>query len=273
MDKLANLTQTDINNGVLMRMLVDAGIRDVQGYVKHFHQETEELIIEEFEHPDPNKVDNDEQIVPPADIQKWITGLRPRFDDPIQPPLAEVQQKQQQQEPVPQNVSSWITGLRPRFDDSTQPPLSEQQPKQPPTDLKSWMQRMAPDDTHPSIDTTTTITSSDNPAITGNLSTWLNNWSKNLTEQPPPASLDKWLQSLIPKDMHEPINKANSSKVRLNSYLNAAQEVLSQHGYNVSNEIAPPTNVQVKTGMFGNVKQMYFLVSFISSKFNLFSFI
>ena len=69
--------------------------------------------------------------------------------------------------------------------------------------------------------------------------------------------------------------KQLAPKGRLNSYLNAAQEVLSQHGYNVSNEITPPTSVQAKTGMFGNVKQMYFLVSFIFSisNLNLFYFI
>ena len=90
----------------------------------------------------------------------------------------------------------------------------QQQQKQPPTDLKSWMQRMAPVDIHSSTDTTTTETllSSDNDtAITGNLGTWLNDWSKSLTEQPPPTSLDKWLQSLISTNMHEPIGKATSS--------------------------------------------------------------
>ena len=160
------------------------------------------------------------------------------------------------------------------------PPLPEQQPQQqPPTDLKGWMQRMAPIDSHPSTDTTTseTTTTSDNdPAVTGNLGTWLTDWSKNLAEQPPPASLDHWLQGMIPKDMHEPIGKANSPKGRLNTYLNAAQDVLSKHGYDVSNEVAPPTNVKTKTGMFGNVKQMYFLVSchyLLSNHLYLFSFI
>ena len=116
MEKLANLTQTDINNGALIRMLVNAGIPDVQEYVKHFHQETEELIIEEFEHSDPNKVDNDEQIVPPADIQSWITGLRPRLDDPSQPPLPEEQQQTTTTGTSYHKMfQSWITGLRPRF--------------------------------------------------------------------------------------------------------------------------------------------------------------
>ncbi|CAF3887588.1 unnamed protein product, partial [Rotaria sordida] len=49
MEKLANLTQNDINNGVLNRMLVNVGIPDVQEYVKNFHQETEELLVKEFE--------------------------------------------------------------------------------------------------------------------------------------------------------------------------------------------------------------------------------
>ncbi|CAF4854267.1 unnamed protein product, partial [Rotaria sp. Silwood2] len=29
--------------------------------------------------------------------------------------------------------------------------------------------------------------------VTGNLGTWLNDWSKSLGEQPPPKSLDEWL--------------------------------------------------------------------------------
>ena len=103
-------------------------------------------------------------------------------------------------------------------------------------------------------------------ALTGNLGTWLTDWTKNLTEQPPPASLDHWLQGLVSQNMHEPIGKTTSPKGRLNTYLNAAQEVLSQHGYNVSNEITPTTNIeQTKGGMFGNVKQMYFLVCFVFS--------
>jgi len=232
MEKLANITQADINNGVLNRMLFNAGISDVQEYVKQFHQETEELIVEELEHPDSNKADNYEQIAPPANVQSWIAGLRLRLDDPIQPP----------------------------------PPLPEPQQQQPtpPANLTSWMQRMAPIGLLSSTDTTTTETttiSNDDTVVTGNLGTWLNDWSKSLTEQPPPTSLDNWLQSLVSQNMHEPIGKAANPKGRLNTYLNAAQEVLSQHGYNVSNEVTLPTSVETKTGMFLNVKQMYFLVS------------
>jgi hypothetical protein len=336
MEKLANLTQTDINNGVLIRMLANAGIPDVQEYVKTFHQETEDLIVEEFEHSDRNKADNDEQIVPPADIQSWIAGLRlrlddpikapapeqlqqqqlpqdihglvknlrpiinntghinsaeqqpkqqqqqlptdvqgwitglgPRLDDPIQPSLGEQQQQQQQ---LPTDVQGWITGLRPRLDDPIQPSSGEQQQqKQLPTDLTTWMHRITPINLPSSTDaakTETTTTSNDDTAVTGNLGTWLNDWSKSLAEQPPPTSLDNWLQSLIPTNMNEPIGKATNPKSRLNTYLNAAQEVFSQHGYNVSNEVTPPTSIETKTGMFGNVKQMYFLVSchLLSSK-------
>jgi len=231
MEKLANITQTDINNGVLNRMLLNAGIPNVQDYVEKFHQKTEKLIVEELEHSDPNKIGNDEQIAPPADIQSWITGLRLRLDDPIKPPTLEQQQKQQQ--------------------------------KQSPTDLKSWMQSVTPINLNSSTDTTTietTTTSNNDTAVSGNLGTWLNDWSRSLAEQPPPTSLDNWLQNLIPKDMNEPIGKAANPKGRLNTYLNAAQEVLSQHGYNVSNEVRPSTNVEIKTGTFGSVKQMYFLV-------------
>jgi hypothetical protein len=230
MESLANITQTDINNGMLNRMLANAGIHDVQEYVKHFHNETEELIIEEFEHPDPDTTNTDEKIAPPADVQNWITGLRLRLDDPIKPPSPEQQEPKQQK----------------------------------PTDLTSWMQHMVPSDIHSSTDTTTsetTTTSDHNTALSGNSGTWLNDWSKSLAEQPPPASLDNWLQRLIPTDINEPISKANTHKGRLNSYLNAAQEVLSQHGYSVSNTVTPPTNLDTKTKRFGNVRQMYFLVS------------
>jgi hypothetical protein len=294
MEKLANLTQTDINNGALIRMLVNAGIPDVQEYVKQFHQETEELIIEEFEYPDRNKANNDEQIVPPADIQSWITSLRFRLDDPSQSPLPEEQQQlpqdvqslikdlrpvinntghinsteqqpkqQQQKQKLPADVQGWITDLRPRLDDPIQPSSCEKQ-QQLPTDFTSWMQRIAPIGLLSSTDTTTTETitiSNDDTAVTGNLGTWLNDWSKSLAEQPPPTSLDNWLQSLVSQNMNEPIGKAANPKGRLNTYLNAAQDVLSQHGYNFSNEVTPPNSVEMKTGMFGNVKQMYFLVS------------
>ena len=60
--------------------------------------------------------------------------------------------------------------------------------------------------------------------------------------------------------MHESLGKANYSKHRLNSYLNAAQKVLSRHGYQVSNSTTSSTNVQAKVEKFANTKQMYFLV-------------
>jgi hypothetical protein len=235
MEKLANITQADINNGVLNRMLLKAGISDVQEYVTKFHQKTEDKIVEEFEHSDVNKTHHDEQIAPPAVIQSWVTGLRLRLDDPIKPPTPSPPSPQQQQRP---------------------------------TDLTSWMHRMAPTNLNSSTETTiteTTTTSDGDTAVTGNLGTWLNDWSKSLGEQPPPTSLDNWLQGLVSKNMDEPITKATSPKGRLNSYLNAAQEVLSQHGYQVSNAVTPPTSVKAETGMFGNVKQMYFLVSCGSS--------
>ncbi|CAF4560711.1 unnamed protein product [Rotaria sp. Silwood1] len=262
MEKLANLTQQDINNGVLNRMLANAGISDVPEYVKHFHQETEELLMEEFEQSDRNIAHNDDQIVPSTGIHNWIKGLRPRLDAPIQSTIPEEQQQKQEQ--LPTDIQGWINGLRPRLDDPIQPPLPKQQEsqKQQPTDLNTWMQGMIPSGMHPPTDNTAskaTNTSSDDTVVTGNLGTWLNDWSKSLGEQPPPKSLAEWLHSLIPKDMHEPIGKANTSKGRLNSYLNAAEKVLSEHGYNVSNEIKSSTNVETKVGMFGNVKQMYFL--------------
>ncbi|CAF0884096.1 unnamed protein product, partial [Adineta steineri] len=288
MENLATITQADINNGALIRMLNKAGIPDIQQYIKHFHQETEELIIEEFEHPNADKLDNDEQIVPPADIQSWITGFRPNVDDPIKPVLFEQEQQPKPQPPLPKDIQGWITGLGPRLDDHNKPPSSEQeqqpklQPQPPlpkdiqgwitrlqprsedpiqpplpeqqsqeiplPKDLQSWLHRMGPNNLHPSTETTTdtteitTISNDINPA-NGDLGTWLNQWSKSLTEQPPPTSLDNWLKGLIPNNMHEPLSKANSSKGRLNSYLNAAEQVFSKHGYDVSNEVKSPTNV------------------------------
>jgi hypothetical protein len=292
MEKLANLTQTDINNGALIRILANAGIPDVQEYVRNFHQATEDLILEDFEHSHPHTVDNDEQIVPPADIQRWIAGLRPRLDNSSQQLLPKKQEQQQltqnvqslimnlgpdrnhtahtdsiEQHPLPGDIQSWITGLQPRLDKPIQPsPREQQQEKQPPTDLTSWMQGIAPVNLHSSTDiittqTITTVDDDDGTPVIGNLGTWLNDWSKSLAQQPPPTSLDNWLQSLVSNNINEPIGKAASSKGRLNSYLNAAQQVLSQHGYDVSNKVTPPTSVETKTGMFGNVKQMYFLVS------------
>ena len=239
MEKLANLSQKDIDNGVLNRMLQNAGIPDVRKYVEQFNEEVEEKLVEDLEDSDSNNTDVDEQIAPPADVQSWITGLRLRLDDPIEPP-------------------------------------KEQRPP-PPADLKSWMQGIAPTDLHSSTDinttqktTTTTINDDDDNdggrPVTGNLGTWLNDWTKNLTEQPPPTSLDNWLQGLVSKNINEPIGKATSSKGRLNSYLNAAQEVLSKHGYDVAPKATPPTDkAKASVGMFGNVKQMYFLVSFTLS--------
>ncbi|UJR26851.1 hypothetical protein I4U23_008163 [Adineta vaga] len=233
MENLAKLTETDINNGVLNRMLVNAGIADVHEYVEKFHQDTEALIIEEFEHPDPNKTDNNEQIIPPGDVQNWITSLRLHLDDPNPASVPEPQQLPKR------NI---------------------------PTDVKSWMQHMTPIGLHSSNEINTNVipdTTITNDALSGNLSTWLTDWSKNLTEQPPPTSLDNWLKRLVPDDLHEPLTKANTAKGRLNTYLNAAQQVLSQHGYDVSTQAKPSSssaaNVQVKSGKFGNVKQMYFL--------------
>lgn len=239
MDKLANITQEDIQNGVLNRMLSNAGITDVQEYVHEFQKKVEDKIVEELEHSDPSSVDSDEEIASPADVQSWINGLRLRLDDPIKPPV-------------------------------TQPTESTQTTS---TNLHSWIKNAAPTDlasshTSTSVTTQTISTDSKTEVSSGDLGTWLNNWTKSLTEQPPPTSLDTWLQSLISENITEPIGKANSSKGRLNTYLNAAQQVLSKHGYDVSNEVIPPTNVHENTGMFGNVKQMYFLVSnhFYSSK-------
>ena len=270
MEDLANLTRADINNGALIRMLAKAGIPDVQEYIKEFHHETEELIKEEFEQSKPNRLENDEQIVPPADIERWIASFRPNLDDTTQPPLAHQEEEKQ---PTPRDMQSWITGLRLHLDDPTQlpPPPAQKQPQHKgPTDLSSWLHQTTPTGLHSSTTATnpvvttdeTTLTRDDNnPAVTGNLSTWLTDWSKNLTEQPPPTSLDNWLQRLVPTNMHEPLNKGNTPKARLNNYLNAAQDVLSQHGYDVSTQVKPTANAPPKSGMFGNVKQMYFLVS------------
>ena len=132
MEKLVNLTQTDINNGALNRLLINVGIPDVQEYIKTFHQETEELIIEELEHPKRNKTDNDEQIVPPTDVQSWVTSLRLRLDDPNQPPLSEKQQQQ-----LPQDVQSLISGLRPVINNTDQIHSTEQSSKKTSTTINS----------------------------------------------------------------------------------------------------------------------------------------
>ncbi|CAF1551465.1 unnamed protein product [Rotaria magnacalcarata] len=223
MEKLVNLTEADINNGVLTRMLANAGIPDVQQYVKHFNRDVEEIVVEEFKHSDRHESSNEEQSAPPIDMQSWITSLIPRLDEPIK---------------------------------STEPQ------KHQPTDLHSWMQSMVSSDQQAPVDSTPSQTinsSSDSPAVTGNIGTWLHNWSTSLTEQPPPKSLDEWLKSLVSENMNESIGKEASSKGRLNIYLDAAEKVLSGYGYDVSSASKPSTTVQAKTGVLGNVKQMYFL--------------
>ena len=233
MEKLANLTQADINNGALTRMLASAGIPDVHQFVTQFNQETADLIVEEFEHPNPNSWSEEDQAAVPTDVQSWITGLRLRLDDPIEPSV----------------------------------PKPKPEPYRP-TDLNSWMQHMAPvhlhSDTPPSA-TAPIVPEHSSSAVTGDLTSWLTDWSKSLAELPPPASLDSWLQGLVPANMHEPLNSSTTPKGRLNSYLNAAQKVLSEHGYQVDTNAKPAGLPPAKAGMFGNVKQMYFLVSLVSS--------
>ena len=127
------------------------------------------------------------------------------------------------------------------------------------------MQHTIPHRTLSSTDNTMSTTNppyQNDAAVSGDIATWLNDWAKSLSEQPPPTSLDDWLRGLIPTDMHESLAKTNYSKHRLNSYLNAAQKVLSRHGYQVSNPTTSSTNVQAKLEKFANVKQMYFLVRF-----------
>ncbi|CAF0733891.1 unnamed protein product [Adineta ricciae] len=262
MENLAKLTQDDINNGALNRMLINAGIPDVQQYVKDFHHETEELIVEEFQHPDSNKVDDNEPIISPSDLQHWIKGFQVRLDDPVPPTTSGPQQ--QPKPSGPSDLRSWMQHMTPNgVHASTLPESQQQQQSNVPTDLRSWMQRMAPGGIHPPNETSintaapSIAATGDSSAVTGNLNTWLNDWSKQLTEQPPPTSLDNWLQRLVPNDLHEPLAKSNTSKNRLNMYLDAAQQVLSKHGYDVSTEVKPV--VQPKIGKFGNVKQMYFL--------------
>ena len=278
MERLATLTPADIKNGTLNHMLASAGIPNVQEYVKQFHRQTEELVIEELEHPHSDAVITDEQIVPPADIQSWLTGLRPRFDDPVteHQPVVNPQQLPPPPPPVPKDLSGLLTGLHPGHDHTIDEPVFEQvtQPQpRPPVNISGWLKRLAPinlglaekdftSDPIPDIQNYTTVS--------GDLGSWLNDWSRSFALQPPPTSLDTWLKGLIPQDIHEPLGKAASPKARLNSYLNAAQEVLSQHGYNVDSGTLP-ANVQapVKAGTFGNVKHMYFLVSITLSSLSI----
>ena len=297
MENLVNLTRADIDNGALVHLLARAGIPNVQEYVRKFHQETEELILEDLKQLDSDEIDDYEQIVPPADIEHWIAGFRPHLQYPTHELLPEDQHQQEQlphnvqnliqdlrpnlyytplthsteQRPLPTDLQSWLLAIRPRLEFNQTIPHEQQPKRQRPTDPTSWMQSMAPVHLHSSTDVATTtqtdIIPTDNAPISGNLGTWLTDWSRDLLRQPPPTSLDTWLQGLVSTHLHEPIGKAASSKGRLNSYLNAAQQVLSEHGYNVSNEVTPPTSVKAKTGMFGNVKQMYFLVSFSSTRF------
>lgn len=236
MEKLATLTQTDINAGVLTRMLSRAGIPDVQDYVRQFNNQVEELVIEELANSDPNETEFNEHIAPPEDIEACVASLRIRLDDPVKK--------------------------------STSKP--QEPPKKQPADLKSWMHGMVSNDNQtPTGDSSSpTTTDSDGPTVTGNMGTWLTNWSKSLGEQPPPKSLDDWLHGLVTSNLHEPIGKANSSQGRFQAYLNSAEKVLSQHGYDVSTTTPSSNNVEAKIGTISNVKKLYFLVSFNMVYFN-----
>ncbi|CAF1551452.1 unnamed protein product [Rotaria magnacalcarata] len=228
MESFRHLTQADINNGVLNRMLATAGIPDVQEHVKDFHQKVEGIIVEEFENADRDQEKYNEPIASSAEIQNWAKHLQLHLDDPVKPSL----------------------------------PKPEEPEKRQPTDLHSWMQSMVSSDQQAPVDNTPSQTinsSSDSPTVTGNIGTWLHNWSTSLTEQPPPKSLDEWLKSLVSENMNESIGKEASSKGRVNTYLNAAEKVLSEYGYDVSNPAKPTNNVPANTGVLGNVKQMYFL--------------
>ena len=266
MDRLSNLTQADIKNGALTRMLAGAGIPDVSEYVKQFHTKTEHVLLQELESQDSYSVNSEERVITPIDVQSWIMSFRPCLNDSVQITSNEPQAKQP---PLPSDVQSWITGLRLRLDDPIESsvPKSKPEPYRP-TDLNSWMQHMAPvhlhSDTPPSA-TAPIVPEHSSSAVTGDLTSWLTDWSKSLAELPPPASLDSWLQGLVPNNMHEPLNSSTTPKGRLNSYLNAAQKVLSEHGYQVDNNAKPAGLPPAKAGMFGNVKQMYFLVSLVSS--------
>jgi len=276
METLATLTPTDIQNGVLQHILANAGISDVQQYVNDFHRETENLILEDFENSTSDEDITDEQIVPPADIRDWLNRLHPHLDDPAQPAAPELREILPPPSSVsivpekpsaPKDLSGWLGGFRPPLDENAAaavPSVPEVAPSPPPpTNLSSWMQRLAPDRLSGTFDTNSSSpieVPATTPVVSGDLGSWLHNWSVNIAQQPPPTSLDTWLQSLVSTNLNEPMGKATSAKGRLNSYLNAAQEVLSQHGYKVSgNEIKSPSIPEEKTGLFGNVKQMYFV--------------
>jgi hypothetical protein len=243
MARLASLTEEDIKNGVLNRMLADVGIPNINNYVTDFHQQTASLFVDTLEHQQSGGIDStmdeisDDDIFSPADIETWLTGIRPRLDDSLTPCAS---------------------------DESSTLPSSAPARPPPPTDLSGWMQRMIPESSlvvpAQAVDTTSTAPAS-MPSVTGDLGSWLHDWSISIAQQPPPASLDNWLQGLVSDKLTEPIGKGTSAKGRLNSYLDAAQRVLSRHGYKIAAD--QPTTVvpAAKVGMFGNVKHMYFLVS------------
>lgn len=222
MESIANLTQTDINNGVLTRMLANAGINDIQTYVNQFNHEVEELIVEELEYPNRNRDFNDQQSKPQIGIQDLMAGLGSASNESVQVSTVSKPQKKQ-----PANLNSFIQGIVP-IDNAT---------------------------------LATDTTSNENEATTYDLGSALFDWSKGIGQEPPPQSLDDWLTSLVPANLHEPSGQANDPKGRLQAYLNATEKVLSRHGYNVSTPPTPSTNnAAAKVGILGNVKQMYFIV-------------
>lgn len=230
MESLQNITAQDIQNGALERMLNQAGIVNVQQYVKQFHHETEEIIIEDLQQHENSGQDTDaNEVIPAADVSSWLARSRPLLEHSME--TMTIEQKPQ--------------------------PIEE---KKGPTDLSGFMQKLGP---NPNPSFTTNADESDTHVrVTGDLNTWLTDWSKNLTRQTP-TSLDTWLQSLTPSSFDESLGQKTDAKTRVNAYLNAAQKVLSKHGYKVSNTNQPTKVEPKKTGLLNNVKDMYFLVNLI----------
>lgn len=123
-------------------------------------------------------------------------------------------------------------------------------------DLSTWLRIITSNDyVEQKNDTKTDLLQSS----TGNLSTWLYDWSRNLGRTDP-TSLDSWLQSLIPTNLHETNSDKSFKKTKLDEYLNDARKILSEHGYNISPPSKETVTMTDKIGFFDNVKHLYFLV-------------
>ena len=149
-----------------------------------------------------------------------------------------------------------------------------------PLDMQAWWKSMAPrlgENADSTVQSQTPV-EEQRSLPTGDLSAWLQSMAPSSKEsaaasqgpeaalQKPPASLDNWLKRIVTKHLDQLAGKATTSTGRLNSYLNAAQEIFNEFSGGAAPQkvaAAPPT--AGRPSRLADVKQMYFLVNLRSS--------